>query len=248
MTGKRRKRVTTLKKNKRKQGAQKGHTGKSRKLVPTEQVDNLIECPAPDNCNNCSAELFSINKVTRHQVYEIPLPKYEVTEYQILYKRCRCCNKNYAGSLPAEIGKKGFGIRTHAAISLLTSKFRTSKRQAIALLHDFYGLPVSVGSICNSEARVSEALLDIHQQLKSALDSSKVVNIDETGFKQRNKSGWAWLLTTDKASYFHLNPSRGKKVAKALIGNFSDRVIISDRYPCYDYLPERNHQVCWSWM
>ena len=240
------KKVKKSKRSKKKPGAQSGHKGKSRELVPSEQVDKIVKCEAPDNCSNCSSKLLDINRVTKHQVYDIPLPKYEITEYQILYKRCRSCNKNFAGNLPSEVGRRGFGIRAQAAISLFTSKFRTSKRQAIALLKDLYGLPISVGSISNTEGRVSNALKNVHAQIKTFLANSKIVNIDETGFKQRNKSGWAWILTNPEASYFHLNQSRGKKVAKELIGKFLDKVIISDRYPCYDYLPERNHQVCWA--
>ena len=53
-------------------------------------------------------------------------------------------------------------------------------------------------------------------------------------------------MSTSKATYFKLHKSRGKKVAKELIGNFHDRIIISDRYPAYNYLPEINHQVCWA--
>lgn len=230
----------------RKQGGQPGHTGVSRRLVPTEQVNQVVSCPPPKVCGQCAQLLIIQDKIARHQVYDIPLPRYDIIEYQIGYAHCAHCQTTYSGTLPSKVGKRGFGTRVHAVISLLTSKFRLSKRQALSLLRDFYDIPISVGSISNIEHRVSTAIEPAHKEIRETLSSEKVVHIDETGFKQSNRNGWAWLLTSKQHSFFKLDFSRGKKVAKLLIGDFNARTIISDRYPAYDYIPERSHQVCWA--
>jgi transposase len=230
----------------RKPGGQPGHKGVSRKLVPIEQVDTVISCPPPNKCNDCNIPLLPLHEIERHQVYEIPLPRYEITEYQILQGYCSCCQKTYRGETPAEIGQRGFGVRVHGSIALLTSKFKLSKRQALELLKDFFQMPICVGSVSNIEHRVSQSLEPLHEHIKSCIDESKVVHIDETGFKQSNRSGWAWVMTNELFSFMQLDNSRGRKVAKKLIGNFINRVIVSDRYPVYDYLPEVCHQVCWA--
>ncbi len=230
----------------RKPGGQLGHTGAFRKLVPIEQVDHIVACPPPDKCEVCDEPLALSHEMVRHQVYEIPLPHYEITEYQILHGYCRCCQKTYSGETPLEVGKRGFGTRVHAAIALLTSKFKLSKRQALGLLKDFFQMPICVGSVSNIEHRVSQSISSCHEQIKDHLDKSTVTHIDETGFKQSNRSGWAWMLANKDFSFLHLDSSRGKKIAKKLIGNFIGRIIISDRYPAYHFLPSSCHQVCWA--
>ena len=230
----------------RKPGGQPGHKGVSRKLVPTEQVDTVITCPPPDKCNDCNIPLSPLNEIIRHQVYEVPLPRYEITEYQLLQGYCSCCQKTYRGETPAEVGNRGFGVRVHGTIALLTSKFKLSKRQALELLKDFFQMPICVGSVSNIEHRVSQSLESLHGQIKNKIDESKIVHIDETGFKQNNRSGWAWMMANELFSFMQLDCSRGKKVAKKLIGNVINRIFISDRYPVYDFLPELCHQVCWA--
>lgn len=240
------KKKSNHKKSGRSPGSQPGHKGVSRKLVPIEQVDTVIKCPPPDKCYDCNIPLSFLKKITRHQVYEIPLPRFEITEYQIMQGRCHCCQKTYHGETPQEVGRRGFGIRVHGAIALLTSKFKLSKRQALELLKDFYQMPMCVGSVSNIEHRVSHSLETLHRQIKNKIEQSKVIHIDETGFKQNNRSGWAWMVASEFFSFLQLDYSRGRKVAKKLIGNFIDRTIVSDRYPVYDFLPEYCHQVCWA--
>ncbi len=159
---------------------------------------------------------------------------------------CSCCQKTYHGETPAEVGRRGFGIRVHGTIALLTSKFKLSKRQALELLKDFYQIPMCVGSVSNIEHRVSQSLESLHQQIKNKIDESKVTHIDETGFKQNNRPGWAWMMANEFFSFLQLDSSRGKKIAKKLIGSFIGRIFISDRYPVYDFLPEYCHQICWA--
>jgi hypothetical protein len=56
------------------------------------------------------------------------MANYEVTEYRIYKGYCTSCHINYEGKLPNGVSKKGFGPRAHGMASLLTSKYRLSKR------------------------------------------------------------------------------------------------------------------------
>ncbi len=230
----------------RKPGGQPGHPGVTRRLVPVEQVDEVITCPPPDFCEDCHKTLDKMAKIIRHQVYEIPKPCYTITEYQVGHARCSYCQMVYAGVLPKEVGKRGFGTRVHALLGLLTTKFRQSKRQSLALLHDLYGMPMSVGTVSNIEGRVSQSIAPLHQEVGAGVADAPVVNVDETGFKQGNKSAWAWVVASPKWTYFCLDRSRGKKVAKELLKPFERQVIVSDRYGAYHFLPEAKHQICWA--
>ena len=182
----------------------------------------------------------------KHQVYEIPQPHYTVTEYQIFSGTCSCCNKKHNGQLPIGVTFKMFGAKTYALLAILTSKYRLSKRLAKKLLAELFSLPISVGSVSNVEARVSQAISSPYQEVQDVLKNEPIVHVDETGCKQSNKNGWLWVLTTMGLTLFLLSHSRGRKIAKELIGKYQGKVIISDRYSSYNYISDQNRQICWA--
>jgi transposase len=226
-------------------GGQPGHKGTNRSLLPLEKVNHVVICPSPSHCA-CGCELNIDGQFERHQIFEVPKPSYEVIEYQLQKSYCKSCRRRYTGSLPQGVSRKGFGPRTQALVSLLTSKYRLSKRLVHAWFTDIYHMPLCLGSVSNIEHTVSQSLQEIHQDIKEQVQASKAIHLDETGHKECNKNGWAWIMSTLEATYFKLAPSRGRKIAKELIGDFRDHIYVTDRYSAYDFLPDKNRQVCWA--
>lgn len=158
------------------QGAQPGHKRSFRELLPEEQVDQFVKCLSAEFCD-CGGKIeINNNKFHRHQIYEIPKPEYEVTEYQMFYGRCSCCNKKYPGDLPKGVTFKIFGPKVHALLSILTSKYRLSKRLAKKLLMELYEFPISVGSVSNVEKIVSGAIFGTYTEIKDELQKETVIN------------------------------------------------------------------------
>lgn len=229
----------------RKPGGQPGHKAHQRELVSLEQVSEVIACKPETTCD-CGGVVNLKKTVARHQVYEIPQAKYEVIEYQIYKGCCASCKRAYCGELPAGVSRKGFGPRTLAMLSLLTSKYRLSKRQVQDWFKDVYQMPLCLGSVSNIEHTVSKSLERSHEEILSDVRKEQVIHLDETGHKECNKSAWAWIMSTQGHTYFKLNRSRGRKVAKELIGNHHGHIYVTDRYSAYNYLPDKNRQVCWA--
>ncbi|CZH39147.1 transposase [Legionella pneumophila serogroup 1] len=229
----------------RPRGGQSGHKGHQRALVPIEKVTSVVVCPPPSRCD-CGKELDILGQFERHQVFELPTPSYEVIEYQRQTGCCKSCRRRYQGSLPPGVSRKGFGARAQAMVSLLTSKYRLSKRLVHTWFSDVYHMPICLGSVSNIEHTVSQSLEQTHKEIKAQIQSSKAIHLDETGHKECNQNGWAWIMSTQAATYFKLERSRGRKIAKELIGDFRDHIYVTDRYSAYDFLPDRNRQVCWA--
>ena len=229
----------------RQRGGQPGHKGSQRALIPIEQVNTVIVCPPPSHCV-CGKALALEKQYEPHQVFELPKPTYEVIEYQIQTGCCKSCRRRYQGTLPQGVSRKGFGPRTQAMVSLLTSKYRLSKRLVLAWFSDVYQMPICLGSVSNIEHTVSQSLEQAHDEIKAQVQTSKVIHLDETGHKECYQNGWAWIMSTHNATYFKLERSRGRKIAKELIGDFRDHIYVTDRYSAYDYLPEKNRQLCWA--
>jgi transposase len=86
-------------KSRRKPGAQPGHPGHHRPLVPSAEV-SAIEVLLPKQCGHCGGNLpQKPGKVTtegdprRHQVTEVPPVKAHITEYQFPNVVCGHCGK-----------------------------------------------------------------------------------------------------------------------------------------------------------
>jgi transposase len=83
----------------RKRGGQTGHEGHCRGLLPSEEVDELVEV-CPSNCEHCGAGLVGSDPTPeRQQKVEIPLIRPHVTEYRLHALRCEGCGQVTCGRL-----------------------------------------------------------------------------------------------------------------------------------------------------
>lgn len=212
----------------RKPGGQLGHPAFHRKIVPPEEVTEFIDCKPAARCA-CGGEILLEQKTQNHQVFDIPRPAYEVKEYRIHKGPCVGCGLFQKGALPAGVSRKGFGVRAQGMISLLTSKYRLSKRLAREWFQDVYQMPICVGSISNVEQSVSHSLAQVHEEVRMAIQQAPVVHVDETSHKEKHQNGWAWIASTHYYTCFLLHRSRGKKVAQAVIGHLPGRIFVTDR-------------------
>ncbi|NDH66382.1 MAG: IS66 family transposase, partial [Gammaproteobacteria bacterium] len=89
-------------KGKHKSGGQPGHKGETLKQVETPDIikkHRLSSCPG---CQK-SLVLSPIIKLIKRQVFDIPIPKIQVTEHQAEVKYCDCCNKMVTALFPDKI-------------------------------------------------------------------------------------------------------------------------------------------------
>jgi hypothetical protein len=98
----------------RKPGAQDGHEGKHRELLPVEEIDHVHDL-YPDQCEKCSLPLNPdlANETSapfRHQVFEIPEIKPVKTEFRCHEIGCTCGHKTRA-PLPPHVAQSSFGDR-----------------------------------------------------------------------------------------------------------------------------------------
>ena len=241
----RKKRKREKKRKKRKRGAQPGHEGKTRELIPPEEVDRTIECRVTEceYCGNGDVEIEDGDFI-RHQVFEMPVIRPIVIEYRQYRYWCDDCGEWHTTMLPLEAGKGMLGPRFQAMVGLLASKYHMSNRGIEEYLEDAFGLKVSLGTVSNTEARVSEALEEPVEELKDHVKDQPVVGADETGWKQAGKKAWMWVATTATACVFLIRESRGGEVAKELLGELFSGILVSDRWGGYNWVDQTRRQLC----
>jgi transposase len=231
----------------RKRGAQKGHPGSYRTMLPQEQVHEVVECAPPELCE-CGAAVAVQGQPRRHQVFELPPLQPQVSEYRLQGGRCTACGKPHRAALPAGVPSGQLGPRALALIGMLGTRYHLSQHKIRNLLAQLLGLDFSVGAISQAHGKVAAALKAPVAQAAATLATAPAVHIDETSWRHEGASSlsWVWARVVPTVAVFNILPSRARYVAQHLIGEQPQGIVVSDRYAAYDYIDAAQRQVCWA--
>ncbi len=227
-------------------GGQPGHAGHTRTLVPVEEVDEVIVLK-PDRCRGCQAPLWGEDaRPFRHQVIEIPPIQPVVTEYQWHQLTCPICGETTRAPWPKGVPSGTYGPRVHAMVALCSGSYRLSKRTTAQVMEDVFRVPMSVGTISQSEKTTTEVLAEPVAQACAYVPAQPVAHLDETSWREGNKRAWLWVAVTSWVTVFVVRLSRGGQVARELLGKRFSGILVTDRYSVYNWYPVRWRQLCWS--
>ena len=228
----------------KKQGAQPGHRRATRPLIPTKDCDE-VQRLVPKSCRKCQQPLTgSDSQPLRHQVFELPEIKSIVTEYQLHRLTCACCGTQTCAPLPPGVPTGQCGPRLAAMTGLLLGHFRQSKRRAASFLSDLLKIPCSPGWIVKIQNHVSNALEQPYQQLQQELMNQPQLFVDESPTKQKHDKAWLWVAVAAKFAVFGIFLNRKRESLKALIGDYSGKIINCDRAKMY--YDGKRLQWCWA--
>ncbi len=234
----------------RKRGGQPGHDGRYRRLLPPEQVDEVIE-HWPERCRSCAHvfaewELLDAAEPWRHQIAELPPIAVRVTEHRLHGVCCPECATRARAELPGEAARSAFGPRLQAAVVTLAVRNRVSRRDTTELARELFGVELSTGSVDAIVQRTGEALAGPYAQLEQEIRAALVVNIDETGWKTAGGNRTLWGALTSATAVFRIAAGRHAFEAKTLLGERFAGIVCSDRWRGYDYLDPTRRQLCWA--
>ena len=230
----------------RRRGAQKGHAGSCRALLDEAQVDQIIDCPAPEVCE-CGALVAPEGEAVRHQVFDAPVVRARVSEYRLHRGCCTACGKPQRGRLPAGVPSGQIGPRALALVGVLGTRYHLTQGKIRDLLAETLGVDFSVGAISQAHGKVAQALKTPVREAAATLPNAPVVHMDETRYPREGTSGnWVWTVVQPKLAVFSLMPSRARYVIHGLIGEEPQGVVVSDRYAAYAHIPAEQRQLCWA--
>jgi transposase len=224
----------------KKRGAQPGHAGKARTLLPPEQVTQAHDC-RPGLCPDCGGTVKIAGLIARHQVIDLPPIAPEVTEYRVFAGACCACGRRVEAALPPGVPPRVTGSRLLAVIGALSGVYHLSKRQTQGVLAD-----LSVGAISQGEAEIGDALDGIVAQAHAHVRTAPVVHADETGHKQNGTRHWMWLVATQCVAVFQIAATRSAQVARTVLGATFSGILVSDRYSVYAWGDAQRRQLCWA--
>lgn len=233
----------------RKAGGQPGAAGSGRKLLPEDQIDEIVD-HYPHACGGCGSELKETERrpagrFGRHQVAELPPIAIVMSEHRTHRLRCPGCKARTTAVLPATVAGSAFGPRLRAAVVTLTARNRVSRRDMSELLRELFGVGVSVGSIDNACQHASRVLAGPHERLVAQVLTAPALNADETGWLTAGEQRTLWTATTEQAAIFRIAPDRHRDQLLELIGDY-EGIVSSDRWWAYDHLAPASRQACWA--
>lgn len=230
-------------------GGQFGHEGHFRRLLPAQEVDEVVEHGPPVRCRFCGARLpvESADRgvvVGRHQVTELPARAVRVTEHRALSCRCRRCGRENKGTIPGPVRSRTTGPRLSAAVAMTACHFRGSRRCVERMVTEVLGAPLSLGSVVAREREVGEALAGPYAEVLGAVRRARVKHVDETSW--RRAAHWLFAAATATASAFALAHARTYGGLEQLLGETVRGTLCTDRFGIYDKHPLGRRGVCWA--
>lgn len=164
-----------------------------------------------------------------HQKIDIPDIKLNIINYHLARGRCRICKRRKSASLPKGVTEDLLGPRIKSTIAGLTGFYGNSKRKALAIINNMFGIKISLGTLSHSERRVSEQCQIEYGKIEEQISNASLLNIDETGHQNKDNKAWCWGFFSKNSSLIKLEYSRGKKVLEASVFGPDDAVVATDR-------------------
>lgn len=215
--------------------------GRSR-MTPTTRVVHALAC-----CPDCGAPLAGGSPKRSREVIELPPPQVTVTEHVYLERRCPDCGKRCvpAPDLGDQVTGQGrFGHRLTSLLTYLREVARLPVRVVQDALQTLLGLELSTGAIVAAGHRVADRAGAVVETLAQEIQTSAVVHVDETGWRQDGQNGFIWTASTPEVCLFRYG-TRQKAMVDTLLGNDFAGTVVSDFYAAYT-TDERLHQYCWA--
>jgi len=210
----------------KKSGGQKGHTGHT--LEQVEQPDHILNIPVT-SCL-CHADL-SHEPVTGYecrQVFELPEPKLEVTEYRGEIKTCPQCKAAVSASFPDMVNAPvQYGPKFRGMLVYLHNQQFIPFNRINQMMVDLYGAPVSEATILDASCRSHGNLAPFENAAINALVHSKIIHVDESGVRTAGKLHWLHSVSSQDLTFYGIHEKRGTEAMDhfTILPNFQGRLI-----------------------
>lgn len=228
-----------------KRGGQKGHRGKHRRLLPPESVDTFVDL-FPPVCMGCGHDLLPIPDADacRYQQLDLHDHRPQVTEWRRHEVKCKRCGKATRAEYDrTKLPNFAFGPCLTAVVVLLTGTYHLSRRKAMKLLRDLFGISVSVGAISAMEKRASSALAQAHEEAEKEVQYAGVKNSDATSWLRDGKLASLWVLATVTATVYKIFDNGCRETIRPFFGQ-AHGILISDRATVFSFWAMKNRQIC----
>ena len=229
----------------RKPGRPKGQPGVTMQL--SDSPDRVVR-HEPACCPGCASGLAGAPEegVIRRQVTEIPEARAEVTEHQIIGRRCDCGTVAWADAPEGVTAPVQYGPRAAAIGAYLWHGQFLSRDRACAAMADLFGCAPSPGALASMTRKIAAAAAPALDAVRGALAAAGVAHFDETGFRVAGRLAWVHSASSGKYALVTVHAKRGKDGmdAAGVLPAFGG-IACHDAWAPYDcYAGVAGHALC----
>lgn len=216
-------------------GRKAGHRGAYR--AEPQHVDHHVEQKL-DCCPNCTGPLTDRRSLTQF-IEELPPIRPIVTRLVTWSGRCAQCG-DVRSTHPLQTslaqGSAGnmLGPRAAALAVWLNKHHGVTQRKTCRIFKEGFGLSLTSGGLSQLLDRAARKMQDKYDQLIEEIRGSRAVHVDETSWYVGRAGYWLWVFSTPSITVYRIASSRGHPVAKEVLGDAFDQVLISDCAAMYD--------------
>ncbi len=228
--------------SKRAIGGQPGHPKHERQPFPPEQVTHfethLLTC-----CPDCGGPLRpSGDKAKVVQQVDVQKPPLVIEQHTCPEFWCDRCQSGFQAAMPKHIEKGGLvGQQLTALIAFMKGGCHASFSTVRTFLRDVVGVTICRGQLAKLLGKVTEALKKPYEELLHLLPHEEVLNVDETGHKDKKVLWWTWCFRAELYTLFHIDPDRSADVLMTVLGKEFKGTIGCDYWSAYRrYMRECN--------
>jgi hypothetical protein len=142
------------------------------------------------------------------------------------------------------VGDQLFGPRLTALAAYMKGALHTTYSGLEDFFQDVLNLKISRSLLCGMIAHVSETLEPAYNKLREHVPTAPVLNIDETGWKDKGVKYWLWIFAANTFSLFVLAKSRSSNVLYQILGQTYSGTIVSDFFSAYVKYANTLQQFC----
>ena len=130
-----------------------------------------------------------------------------------------------------------------ALIVCLAYRMRLSRARIQEFLGDWLGLEISVGTLHATLHESGAAVLPVEDELVEAVQSSGLLHVDETSWREMNTLLWLWVFCGQGVVVYWI-ASRGSELLVNVLGSVFQGWLMSDGWQVYRYYLKRLR--CWA--
>jgi transposase len=231
----------------RKIGGQDGHPRQERAAFAPEEVDRVIPYELSPTQRR---GLIPLKAWFVLQQVDLADKLYFVTEHRARKYQDPRTGRIVIAPLPVAVKAAGLvGPKLSALAAYQKGDGHMSYSTIRRFWNDVLGLPISRAQLVNVIQKTSAAFASPYTQLREALVREPYVGADESGHKDEGDRLWTWCFHAARFTVFHIDPSRGCEVLKAILTETFGGIVGSDYFSAYHkYLADCGVlvQFCWA--
>jgi transposase len=202
----------------------------------------------PSTCT-CGMGLDGIEGrvVESRQVFDLPDPKLEVTQFNKIACICPHCGILNTGTFPAHVpAHVQYGTGVRALGVLLNNAYHMPYNKIGQLMTDLYGYQINESTLVSANEICYGNLERAETSIKEAVKEAQVAHFDETGIQAEGKRQWLHTACTAMLTHLYVSGHRGAKAMggpDGIIPNFEGWAV-HDCYPTYFTYENCRHALC----